>query len=285
MAYNYEYPYTDPNRHNSDWIINKVKEFEATLNSWVETIEKLEAALTEFDTFDDRITALEALKSTIEANAADIVNLKGTDEYIIGELAKLQNALDGVEEAYTTLIESVRVEMLNRVAIEATERKAGDDKLSTRIALLTLDYDKQLEEINEKLAELVPTEVYNRVAGKNLDLNHNNYNIYEDLRYLGFNNAELSSFGVSNDNVALLVKDNRDFALNAKKRFKRHYPFSPITGRRQNLTNELSNIIVLLGGGVSNLELYSYMQNQGLTNADLNSLLTDNFRRYYLILN
>ena len=26
MAYNYEYPYTDPGRYNADWLLNKVKE-------------------------------------------------------------------------------------------------------------------------------------------------------------------------------------------------------------------------------------------------------------------
>lgn len=34
MAYNYEYPYTDPNRYNSDWLLNKVKELAA---EWLQT--------------------------------------------------------------------------------------------------------------------------------------------------------------------------------------------------------------------------------------------------------
>lgn len=34
MAYNYEYPYTDPNRYNSDWILNRVKEVSL---EWIET--------------------------------------------------------------------------------------------------------------------------------------------------------------------------------------------------------------------------------------------------------
>lgn len=28
MAYNYEYPYTDPHRYNSDWVIHEVAELE-----------------------------------------------------------------------------------------------------------------------------------------------------------------------------------------------------------------------------------------------------------------
>ena len=34
MAFNYEYPYTDPNRYNSDWLLNKVKELAA---EWLQT--------------------------------------------------------------------------------------------------------------------------------------------------------------------------------------------------------------------------------------------------------
>lgn len=28
MAYNYEYPYTDPNRYNADWMLNKLAELD-----------------------------------------------------------------------------------------------------------------------------------------------------------------------------------------------------------------------------------------------------------------
>lgn len=29
MAYNYEYPYTDPHRYNADWLLNEVAELKA----------------------------------------------------------------------------------------------------------------------------------------------------------------------------------------------------------------------------------------------------------------
>lgn len=41
MAYNYEYPYTDPNRYNSDWLINKMKELEGRLDGILEEALKL----------------------------------------------------------------------------------------------------------------------------------------------------------------------------------------------------------------------------------------------------
>lgn len=36
MAYNYEYPYTDSNRYNADWLLNKMKELEGRLDGIVE---------------------------------------------------------------------------------------------------------------------------------------------------------------------------------------------------------------------------------------------------------
>ena len=41
MADNYEYPYTDPNRYNSDWLINKMKELERRLGGILEDALKL----------------------------------------------------------------------------------------------------------------------------------------------------------------------------------------------------------------------------------------------------
>lgn len=41
MAYNYEYPYTDPNRYNADWLLNKMKELEGRLDGILEDALKL----------------------------------------------------------------------------------------------------------------------------------------------------------------------------------------------------------------------------------------------------
>ena len=45
MAYNYEYPYTDPNRYNSDWLLNKVKELAA---EWLQTSQEWKNTEKEF---------------------------------------------------------------------------------------------------------------------------------------------------------------------------------------------------------------------------------------------
>lgn len=35
MAYNNEYPYTDPNRYNDDWLLNRIKEYDETIRNFI----------------------------------------------------------------------------------------------------------------------------------------------------------------------------------------------------------------------------------------------------------
>ena len=75
MAYNHEYPYTDPYRSNADWLLHKVKEFQATLDSWKETIDALIEALKELEDYDNRITALEELTADYNQVKASVAAL------------------------------------------------------------------------------------------------------------------------------------------------------------------------------------------------------------------
>ena len=52
MAYNYEYPYTDPNRYNSDWILNRVKELSL---EWIETRKEWNNTREEFESLKEFI--------------------------------------------------------------------------------------------------------------------------------------------------------------------------------------------------------------------------------------
>lgn len=35
MAFNYEYPYVDPNRYNADWLLNRIKEYDETIKNFI----------------------------------------------------------------------------------------------------------------------------------------------------------------------------------------------------------------------------------------------------------
>lgn len=80
MAYNYEYPYTDPNRYNADWLLNKMKELEGRLNGILEDALKLTKAYV-----DDSLANYQAQISEIKR---EIKTLSDKDEEISAEMIR-----------------------------------------------------------------------------------------------------------------------------------------------------------------------------------------------------
>ena len=101
MAYNYEYPYTDPNRYNADWLLNKMKELEGRLDGIIEET----LALTK-TYVDDR---LETYQTQIESIRQDIAELsKRTDTlsaHVAAEVLRLESKiLEAEREAESLFI-------------------------------------------------------------------------------------------------------------------------------------------------------------------------------------
>ena len=268
MAFNHEYPYTDPNRINTDWEINKVKEVLEMVDHFDAVAAEMEAALNKIDSMDNRIRALEALRDEVRNLSREVTNLDNS-------VSVLSNKVD----LMNTALESMRALISTSINAEALKRIEGDTNLLQRINLINIQLTARIDELEIAISRLVPVDVWNRISGKRLPFDENNYRIYEDLRYLGFTNAELSSFGGSNEEVSNRVHDNRDFALNAKKRFKRFYVYTP-DGVRKNLNNALSDIIVLIRGGLDNSAFDAYMSSNNLTNEDLSAVISTNFDRF-----
>ena len=82
MAYNYEQPYTDPNRYNDDWLLNKMKELEGRLDGIVEETlaltktyvdNRLETYQSQIDTIRLEIAEISQRTDTLSAHVADEV--------------------------------------------------------------------------------------------------------------------------------------------------------------------------------------------------------------------
>ena len=82
MAYNYEYPYTDPNRYNADWLLNKMKELEGRLDGIVdETLaltktyvdNQLETYQSQIDSIRREIEEVSQRTDTLSSHVADEV--------------------------------------------------------------------------------------------------------------------------------------------------------------------------------------------------------------------
>ena len=82
MAYNYEYPYTDPNRYNADWLLNKMKELEERLDGIVEETlaltktyvdNRLETYQSQIESIRREIAEVSQRTDTLSAHVADEV--------------------------------------------------------------------------------------------------------------------------------------------------------------------------------------------------------------------
>ena len=88
MAYNYEYPYTDPNRYNADWLLNKMKELEGRLDGILEEALKLTK-----EYVDIRLSEYQAQISDIQR---EIKTLYDKDEEISAEIVRQVIRLEGL---------------------------------------------------------------------------------------------------------------------------------------------------------------------------------------------
>ena len=88
MAYNYEYPYTDPNRYNADWLLNKMKELEGRLDGILEEALKLT-----MEYVDNSIAIFETQISDIRQ---EMKMLSERDEEISAEMVRQVLRLEGL---------------------------------------------------------------------------------------------------------------------------------------------------------------------------------------------
>ena len=93
MAYNYEYPYTDPNRYNADWLLNKMKELEGRLDGILE-----EAIQLTKEYVDTRLSEYQAqiaeIRKEIQA-VSDRTNV--ISEEIVRQVVRLEGMISDAE--------------------------------------------------------------------------------------------------------------------------------------------------------------------------------------------
>lgn len=267
----------------------KLNEVIEVFNEYESIILELQKALGDITNMQNDIASIKSKLVTLDNTVATLQNeylaLKQVDANQQAEIDELKKKLNNVIISYNSIIDYVD-NAVKRVSVEnSTAWIRLENYINTQDRILQL----QIDELREAV-EGMSDRVYNPVRGVRENLDDNNWDIYQDLRYDGFTNAELSEFGVSNEHVASLVHNNRDYALNAKRRFKRHYLFSPVTGKEVSHANAISQAIVSVIGSITNNAfvittnemLRSHMATNNLTNADIGTLITNNFERYTL---
>lgn len=231
---------------------------------------KLNEVIEAFNEYEAIIIRLQNLSVEIDDMLADINSIKTKLVTIDGTLENLQNqylALQQVDANLQSEIDTLKVE-LNKAIVNyntiinyvdraiagvEVENSTAWTRLENYINVQNRMLQLQIDELEKQILP-ISQNVYNPVRGVRESFDDNTWDIYQDLRYGGFTNAELASYGIDNDTVAGLVHDNRDYALNAKERFKRHYLFSPVTGKEVSHANAISQVLSLLTHGLTNEE-------------------------------
>ena len=110
MAYNYEYPYTDPNRYNADWLLNKMKELEGRLDGIVDETLKLTK-----EYVDDRLAGYQEQISEIRL---EIKTLSNRDEELSEEMVQQVARLEGLISDAERKAESLFIIANNRTDLQ-----------------------------------------------------------------------------------------------------------------------------------------------------------------------
>ena len=128
MAYNYEYPYTDPNRYNADWLLNKMKELEGRLDGIVEET----LALTK-TYVDNRLETYQSQINNIRREIAEISQRTDTlSEHVANEVLRLEYKIREAERKAESLfiIANNRTDLLIEQNNEYIFREIEDNLLS-----------------------------------------------------------------------------------------------------------------------------------------------------------
>lgn len=280
-----EFPSTSYYKRDLREIVDYCRKFQKELEKYAEIIDTLSEAIKDIDGMKADIANIESQISDLNTIRSNIANLQSTVSDLIRQVTEIQIDMDSVYGYINGQLQSIR--QLIEVNHKLFEGKLSevDFKLTFEYNLLNQKVDRMFDKLIELIEQIVPTDVYNRVAGVRLSLDDNNYNVYEDLRYGGLTNAELSEYGISNDHIASIVLNNRDFAINLRKRLKLHYLFSPVSGAKVSHSNAISQVIVLMSNnshtGTTNEVLYQTMLADGKTNNDIGDYYTSNFNKYF----
>ena len=169
MAYNYEYPYTDPNRYNADWLLNKMKELEGRLDGIVEETLQLTKAYV-----DDRLADYQTQISEIKQ---EIKTLSDRDEEISSEMIRQVARLEGLISDAEREAESLFIIANNRTDLQIERnneyifREIEDNILSNITVINYFTGEKvTVQEMFDYLASLHLQNAitYNELRDKNL---------------------------------------------------------------------------------------------------------------------
>lgn len=240
----HKYPYENFHELNLDWILERIKEFGATLDSYKEVAEELEEALKQLPNYEARITALESLTDGLDSKLLVINNsING----LISEDSSLQNQIDALKREFDLFdanFEAVYKYIDSQIAVVNSDVDAKLDAFRYSISYDLIKLQKEVDSLR-KIIEQLDTSVLNPWHPElgRVSQDRNQKLIYNDLADECLTAEEYCSLGLSASDYASYDLTAIKYAEFGKKKLHFYWVYAPVEGFRQEISNVLTSII------------------------------------------
>ena len=249
-----EYPYQNNHELNLDWILKKISEFEATFNSWADTIENLQEALEDIEDWEGRISTLENEYNSMLSNLNDIsAALDTLSNLHNSDITRLQAEIDSINNE----LQHIDVDAIYAYINNRNNMIQSDYNNKFYLAYVTMyDLFNNLADRVIALAELVskidttafnpwPRDLNTKSLQQNL-----NY-AYADLADNVPTAEQYSEAGLTADDYSTFNLFAKDYSLFGNFKLHLDFIYSPVYGFKQNISNVLTSIINYIKGTIS----------------------------------
>ena len=240
----HKYPYENFHELNLDWILEQIKEFGATLDSYKEVAEELEEALQQLPDYESRITALESLTDGLDSTLLAINNsING----LISEDVSLQNQIDALKREFDLFdanFDAVYKYIDSQIAVVNSVVDAKLDAFRYSISYNLIQLQKEVDSLR-KIIEQLDTSVLNPWHPElgRVSQDRNQKLIYNDLADECLTAEEYCSLGLSASDYASYDLTAIKYAEFGKKKLHFYWVYAPVEGFRQEISNVLTSII------------------------------------------